>query len=272
MNDLANKETIRAIVVDDEALARRGLSLRLAAFPDVAVVAECANGREALQTVAQGDVDLMFLDIQMPGLGGFDVVARLQQDNLPLVVFVTAYDQYAIDAFEVHAIDYLLKPINEARLAEAVGQARLHRRLASAERDKSRLLEMVMRLTGSDGGTVEEVAGRPAEGAFREKIPIKDRGDTTLVPVAEIDWVDAAGDYMCIHAAGETHVMRITMKQLEAMLDPARFQRVHRSTIVNLGKVSKVCSHMNGEYHLVLDCGAMVKMSRSYRDKVSHFL
>ena len=112
MNELNTTETIRAIVVDDEALARRGLSLRLAAFADVDVVAECANGREALQSVASGEVDLMFLDIQMPGLGGFDVVARLQQDNLPLVLFVTAYDQYAIDAFEVHAIDYLLKPID----------------------------------------------------------------------------------------------------------------------------------------------------------------
>ena len=128
-----------------------------------------------------------------------------------------------------------------------------------------------MRLTGTEGGTVDEVVAASKPGAYREKIPIKDRGETTLVPVNSIDWVDAAGDYMCIHAAGETHVMRITMKELEALLDPALFQRVHRSTIVNLQKVAKVCSHMNGEYHLVLDCGAMVKMSRSYRDKVSHF-
>ncbi len=263
---------LKAVIVDDESLARKGLNLRLAEIDGIEVVAECANGKEALNKVAELEPDLIFLDIQMPGMSGFDVVARLQQDDMPLIVFVTAYDEYAIKAFDVHAVDYLLKPIDEGRLQEAVDRARSHKSLDGVVTDKQRLLELIISITGkSESAVAQLLKDHTGSKAFPDKIAIRDGGETTLVPTDDIDWVDAAGDYMCIHANDETHVLRITMKELEDQLDPANFQRVHRSTIVNLDRVTKVCSHMNGEFHLILNNGASIKMSRSYREKVKHF-
>lgn len=263
---------LAVLVVDDEALARRGLSLRLGAYDDIEIVSECTNGREALEVIAAETPDLVFLDIQMPGMNGFDVIGNLQQDNMPLVVFVTAFDQYAVEAFDVHAVDYLLKPIDDQRLAEAISRARQRMSQEEAVTDKQRLLDLVISITGRSEVAVTELM-KQSDGVrtFPERIAIKDAGEVTLVPAQDIDWVDAAGDYMCIHANGQTHVMRVTMKELEAQLDPATFQRVHRSTIVNLDRVTKVVSHMNGEFHLILANGATVKMSRSYKDKVRHF-
>ncbi len=263
---------MRTVIVDDEPLARKGLQLRLAAHKDVEVIAECVNGREALEVIARDGPDLVFLDIQMPGMNGFDVISNLQQDNMPLIVFVTAFDQYAIEAFDVHAVDYLLKPIDEDRLAAAVARARVHLETAEVISEKQRLLELIISITGKSERAVGELLEQ-SDGAkaYPDKIAIKDAGEVTLVATTDIDWVDAAGDYMCVHANDQTHVMRITMKELEAQLDPASFQRVHRSTIVNLDRVHKVCSHMNGEFHLILNNGATVKMSRSYKDKIRHF-
>lgn len=263
---------LRVLIVDDESLARKGLRLRLDEFDEVEVVGECSNGTEAINSVAELEPDLLFLDIQMPGMSGFDVVARIQSDDMPLIVFVTAYDKYAVKAFDVHAVDYLLKPIDESRLAEAVGRAAQHRNADGAVSDKQRLLELIISITGkSETSIAQLLKDHTGVKSYPDRIAIKDGGETTLVEVAKIDWVDAAGDYMCIHAAGQTHVMRITMKELEDQLDPASFQRVHRSTIVNLDRVIKVCSHMNGEFHLILDNGEAIKMSRSYKDKVKHF-
>ncbi len=263
---------LRALIIDDESLARKGLRLRLEAYDFVEIVGECANGNEAITGVAEHDPDIIFLDIQMPGMSGFDVVSKLQQENMPLIVFVTAYDEYAIQAFDVHAIDYLLKPIEDNRLADALERALQHHQADSAVSDKQRLLELIISITGKSETSITQLL-KDHTGAkpYPEKIAIKDGGETALVMTADIDWVDAAGDYMCIHAKGETHVMRITMKELEDQLDPSTFQRVHRSTIVNLDRVTKVCSHMNGEYHLILDNGSAIKMSRSYKDKVKHF-
>lgn len=263
---------IRALVVDDEALARQGLVLRLEELGNVEVVKTCQNGREALQAIAELTPDLVFLDIQMPGMTGFDVIARLQQDNMPLIVFVTAYDEFAVNAFEVHAVDYLLKPIEKERLAVALDKAR--QRLAGQRHDdeKKQLLDIVIGLTGkSEQAIVELLQSGEDPVKFSEKLAIKDGASTTFVPIRDIDWVDAAGDYMCVHVKGETHIMRTTMKELESLLDPTVFQRVHRSTIVNLARVEKVSSHINGEFHLTLSCGTSLKMSRSYKDKVKHF-
>ncbi|MFT7221140.1 MAG: two-component system LytT family response regulator [Candidatus Azotimanducaceae bacterium] len=265
-------ENIRALVVDDESLARKGLKIRLEELGGVDIVGECGNGREALISVAELEPDLMFLDIQMPGMSGFDVVAKLQQDNLPLIVFVTAFDEYAIKAFDVHAVDYLLKPIDVDRLKDAVERARSHKQMEGLVTDKQRLLELIISLTGkSETSVTQLMKDHTGVKTYPEKIAIKDGGETTLVQVNDIDWIDAAGDYMCVHANDETHIMRVTMKQLDEQLDPANFQRVHRSTIVNLDRVTKVCSHMNGEFHLILNNGAAIKMSRSYKEKVKHF-
>jgi two-component system LytT family response regulator len=269
--------SLRTVVVDDESLARRGLKLRLQALDGVEVVAECRNGREALDAVGEQAPDLLFLDIQMPGMDGLDVVRELQSDDMPLIVFVTAYDQYAVQAFDLHAVDYVLKPVEEDRLADAVDRARTLLADRDASRDKARLLGLVQTMTGRSEDDIAALMDAPETGAtsgrrYPEKLTIRDGATTTLVPMDTIDWVDAAGDYMCVHASGETHVMRITMKALEAQLDPERFTRVHRSTIVNAARVSKVCSHMNGEYFLTLDCGARLKMSRTYRDRIEAIL
>jgi len=263
---------MRVIIVDDESLARRGLRLRLASIADVEIVAECANGVEALRAVVEYQPDLIFLDIQMPEMSGFDVVSNLQQDNMPLIIFVTAFDQYAVEAFDIHAVDYLLKPIDEERLVESIVRARNHLSQNGAVTDKQRLLELVISITGKSEGSISQLLkDHTGSQSFPDRLAIKDAGETTLVKTQEIDWIDAAGDYMCVHANNQTHIMRITMKELEAQLDPVIFQRVHRSTIVNLERVIKVCSHMNGEFYLELSNGNSVKMSRSYKEKVKHF-
>ncbi|MCW8879384.1 MAG: LytTR family DNA-binding domain-containing protein [Kangiellaceae bacterium] len=265
---------IRTLVVDDESLARRGLLLRLEKFEDIEVIAECNNGREALQKIEDESPDLIFLDIQMPGIDGFEVVRKMQADAMPLVVFVTAFDQYAIDAFEVHAVDYVLKPIEEERLATAIQRVRDHLNQSDSENQKQRLMDLITNITGESPAKIDEMLAQgtaPSE-AYPEKIAIKDRGETTLVPSRDIAWVEAAGDYMCIHANDQVHVLRSTMKNLEKKLDPNHFQRIHRSTIVNLNQIEKVCSHINGEYFLILNGGSRLKMSRSYRDKIKHII
>lgn len=266
---------IRTLIVDDEVLSRRGIEIRARELADFEIVAQCANGREALAAIQQYKPDLVFLDIQMPGMSGFEVLAHLPQESLPLVVFVTAYDQYAIKAFEARAIDYLLKPIDEVRFAEAIERVREHLRARSAAQQRDRLMQIIAEITGCGELVLDELLahGQKALGTPRPQVlPIRQGRETVRVPVASIQWVDAAGDYMCIHAAGETHILRGTMKELEDLLDPKLFQRVHRSTIVNLRLVKSLRAHMNGEYFLTLEGGHELKLSRTYRDKIEYFL
>lgn len=270
-------EKIRTIVVDDEPLARRGLMVRLAQFAQLEIIQECSSGREAVEAIQNEQPDLVFLDIQMPGLSGFDVIRKLDEADrkLPLVVFVTAYDQYAIRAFEVRALDYLLKPVDEDRLQQTVERivAQFSERVQQSQ--QSKLIDLVAEMTGED---CEDILRRLGEGQsltgnnYPEHIAIKESGEITRVAINAIEWVDAAGDYMCIHASGETHILRRTMKELEQELNPKRFQRVHRSAIVNLGQVEKLCSRQNGEYHLVLSNGQELKVSRSYKDKIKQLI
>lgn len=259
-------KSLRTIIVDDEPLARRGLKLRLEDIPEVELIAECSNGQEALAAVAEHSPDLLFLDIQMPVMSGFDVVRSLQGDNMPMVVFVTAFDQYALDAFDIHAVDYVLKPIDVDRLRLAVGRVLAHKDQEDVAGQKARLLDLVSNLTGDSVAEIDRITsdGAPLE-TWPEKITIKDGGEIHLVPTADIDWVDAAGDYMCVHARGQIYIMRITMKELESMLNPALFKRIHRSTIINVDRVEKLQSQLNGEFLLTLNCGAQLKMSRSYK-------
>lgn len=263
---------LKAIVVDDESLARKGITMRLANMQGIDVVNECSNGREALTAISRFQPDLIFLDIQMPGMSGFEVIGNLQQDNMPLVIFVTAFDKYAIEAFNVHAVDYLLKPVDEDRLIDAVERARDHAERKEAITDKQRLLELIISITGKPETSVTELLDNEAGiKSWPARLAIKDGDEIALVNIQDIDWIDAAGDYMCVHANQQTHIMRITMTELEKQLDPSVFQRVHRSTIVNLDRIVKVCNHMNGEYFLILSNGNSIKMSRSYKDKVKHF-
>lgn len=265
---------LSAIIVDDEHLARRGLSVRLQQLPEVDVIAECCNGQEALLAVAQHNPDLLFLDIQMPGMDGFEVVENLQGDVMPMVVFVTAYNEYAVDAFKVHAVDYVLKPIEDDRLHEAVQRALVHREQEANTSGKEKLVRLLMSMTGESAAGIQAMVenSEPEGDSWPEKITVKDGNDIQFIPVTDIAWVDAAGDYMCIHADGKTHIMRITMKQLEAMLNPLVFLRVHRSTIVNNRYVTGAQTLTNGEYLLNLKGGAQLKVSRSYKDRIREFL
>ena len=270
--------TIRTLLVDDEPLARRGLELRLQHAPDITIVRQCANGREAIAAIAEDAPDLMFLDIQMPGLSGLDVVAQVPQESMPMVVFVTAFDRYAIKAFEAHALDYLLKPVDDARLAAALERVRAQWQQKQAVAQREQLLALLADLKGKGEIAPDALAGL-AQGAepsaarrYATMLPIRSGRETLRLDVATIDWIDAAGDYMCLHAAGQTHVLRATMKELEEMLDPAVFQRVHRSTIVNLARVRSLRPHLNGECFLKLQSGQEIKLSRSFRDKVEMLL
>lgn len=266
---------LRAIIVDDEPLARRGLKLRLDAIDDVEVLSECSNGHEALHSVATYMPDLLFLDIQMPELSGFDVVQQLQGDTIPLVIFVTAFGQYALEAFEIHAVDYLLKPIDDQRLREAVERARKQAQLQQQQQHKQQLMELVAKLTGEPLTELDRILAKAddaPDSAQPRKISIKDGHEVHIIPVADIDWVDAAGDYMCVHTNGQTHVMRITMKQLETMLASSDFKRIHRSTLINTTKAKKITALGNGDYLLTLQCGAELKVSRSYKDVVQEIL
>ena len=266
--------SIRTIIVDDEPLARRGLELRLREAADVEIVRQCANGREALAAINELQPDLMFLDIQMPGMSGFDVIKQVPQESLPMIVFVTAFDRFAIDAFEAHALDYLLKPVDETRLERALDRVRAQHAQRQAVAQREQLMAMLADVTGK--GEIEPgsgtVANSTAARRYATMLPIRVGRETLRLDVAAIDWIDAAGDYMCVHAASQTHVLRATMKELEEMLDPEVFQRVHRSTIVNLARVRSLRPHLNGECFLKLESGQEVKLSRSFRDKVELLL
>ncbi len=270
----AMTHVLKTIIVDDESLARRGLKLRLSNRSDVVVIAEARNGREALELIRKLEPDLVFLDIQMPGMDGFDVLRGLPVDDMPAIVFVTAYNDYAIKAFEANALDYLLKPIEDSRLDDALERVteNLDQRLAL--KHKESLLKLVGDITGEAVGSMEELSTRDLESMKKKEVPklaIKDGGRTTWIPQDEIEWIDAAGDYMCVHSGGETHILRMTMKMLEATLDSEYLHRIHRSTIVNIHQVKQMRAHINGEYFLTLNGGHTVKLSRTYKDKLKFF-
>lgn len=265
--------TIRTILVDDEPLAIQGLELRLEKHEDVEIIDTCSNGREAIRSIKTHKPDLVFLDIQMPGFDGFSVIQGLMEVEPPLFVFVTAYSDHALRGFETGAVDYLMKPVEEDRLADTMDRIR-QRLIEKRSAEEAGKLKEVLAEVAPDA--VENVAAADddahAASRYEKLINIKDRGQIFRVDVDTIEKIDAAGDYMCIYTGDNTLILRETMKDLEKRLDPRRFQRVHRSTIVNLDLVRQVKPHTNGECFLVLDSGSQVKVSRSYRDVVARFV
>lgn len=264
---------INTIIIDDEPLARKGLALRLGQYPELNIIAQCKNGLEAVALIPQLRPDLIFLDIQMPGLNGFQVISKLRELNqpVPMVIFVTAYDTYAIKAFDAHALDYVLKPVDEKRLKAALDKVIKHVSLHTENDHTETLAKLVADFTGDD---CEDILRRLAAGEaintkqYPDVLAIKDGMQVTRVEINQIQWIDAAGDYMCVHTLNETHIMRRTMKELEDELDPRLFVRIHRSAIVNIKFVQKLVSHVSGEYHLILTNGSELKVSRSHRDQV----
>ena len=264
--------TIRTILVDDEPLATQGLRLRLEAHEDVEIIDTCTNGREAIRSIKTHKPDLVFLDIQMPGFDGFSVVQGLMEVEPPLFVFVTAYSDHAIRAFEAQATDYLMKPVEEARLADTLDRVRQRLTEKRGAEEVDRLKEVLAEVAPDAADSVTDPGEQPSSSRFEKLINIKDRGQIFRVDVDTIERIDAAGDYMCIYSGDNTLILRETMKDLEKRLDPRRFQRIHRSTIVNLDLVKQVKPHTNGECFLVLNSGAQVKVSRSYREVVARFV
>ncbi len=242
------------MIVDDEPLARRGLRAHLARAADVEVVAECGDGREAVRLIRELEPDLVFLDVQMPELDGFGVLKEAAAARLPSVIFVTAYDKYALRAFEVHALDYLLKPFDAERFAEALARAR-------TQIEREGLSEISLRLQSliNDLRTNQKYA---------ERVVVKTAGRIFFLSVEEIDWVEAADNYVRVHAGRDSHLLRETMNSLEKRLDPALFLRVHRSSIVNVRRIKELHTLFRGEYEIILQDGTRLSTGRGYRDRL----
>lgn len=243
---------IRTLIIDDVQLARERLKRCLAAEPDVQIVGECDNGTRAVTFIRELSPDLIFLDVQMPALDGFGVLDELRGEFIPAVIFVTAYNEYAIQAFDVNALDYLLKPVDCARLSKAV------------ERAKTQLTQPEDDLDSRFRAMLEDLK---ASSKFLKRITIKLTGHTILLPTDEIDWIESYGNYLKLHTGRESHLIRGTMQSLESKLDPEKFIRVHRSTIVNIEKIKEIYPRSNGDQDLVLQNGQQLMLSRKYRDR-----
>ncbi len=252
-----SRAAIRTLIVDDEPLAREGIALRLTRYADIAIVGAFGRPADAISAIKRLAPDLLFLDVQMPGMSGFDVLRKAGLDSVPVVVFVTAHDQYALEAFRAHAIDYLLKPVDDDRFAETLDRAR--RQLAS-RRDGERARRLLEFLAQSG-------AAPPAP--FQERLTIKDRDRIRFVAVDDVERVEAEGDYVRLHTHGRSHLMREKIGELERSLDPRKFLRIHRSAIVRLASIVEVQPYFHGEYIVVTKSGARVKVSRTYRDALS---
>lgn len=264
---------IRALIVDDEPVARNGIWSLLEEDPDIEVVGECADGRQAVESILRERPDLVFLDVQMPGLDGFGVLEELGAEETPVVVFVTAYDEYALRAFEVHALDYLLKPFDDERFERALQRARDELERRESARFTERLEALLAERRSGEPGPWFEAGGEARERAEAlDRIMVRSSGRIQFVSVEEIDWVEAAGDYVRLHVGEQSHLLRETMKNLEVRLESEEWIRVHRSTLVRLGFVREVRTSDSGHYQLVLEDGTRRSLSRSGRERLEEVL
>jgi len=247
---------VRVLIVDDEHLARRGVGLRLKRFKDVEIVGECGDGASAVEKILELAPDVVFLDVQMPGMDGFDVLRALPQGELPSVIFLTAYEQHALRAFEVHALDYLLKPIDDERFSMAVRRARQVQDNGS----RIQMLERMMHLL--DGET----------GKYVSRFPVRVGSRIQVVHTDDIEWIAAAGDYAELHCGGRCHLLRETMTALEKKLNPSHFLRIHRSRIVRANCVRELRPIDNREYLVKLSDGSEHRSSRTYAERLDEWL
>ena len=253
--------TLRVIIVDDEELAREGIRTRLKRSPDIEIIAECGNAREAGEAIRRHKPNIVFLDVQMPGKTGLDLIEQIGPEAFPYVIFVTAHDRYAIQAFEVHALDYLLKPIDDERFEVALkraGEALVRDR----DRDFGRRLASV----------VGEITSAGQGSGNSDRIVVRSAGRVVFVRTLDIDWIEAAGDYVNLHVGKKSWLLRETIGEMERRLEPTGFRRIHRSTIVNTERIGELHALDNGEYHLVLRDGTQLKLSRSHRHQLHGLL
>jgi two-component system LytT family response regulator len=242
---------IRALIVDDEPLAREGVRELLKQAPDIEILGECGDGFQAIEAIEAKKPDLVFLDVQMPELDGFDVLEALDSRQLPAIIFVTAYDNYALQAFSVHAIDYLLKPLDPERFRVALDRARREAALRETHQANENLLALLHTLKGNK--------------QFRTRLIVRSPGRVSIVNTIDVDWIGAEDDYACLHTQGRKHLLRETMNALEQQLNPEQFIRIHRSTIVNIERIKELRPLFHGEYAVVLSDGTKLTASRTHR-------
>jgi two-component system LytT family response regulator len=252
---------IKTLIVDDEPLARRNLRVLLERDPQIEILDECRNGREAVKAINTLSPDLIFLDIQMPEMDGFDVLAHVGPEHIQAIIFVTAFDQYALKAFDVHALDYLLKPFDDERFARALERAKSQ----MAAREINQLSERLLALL--EERETERKGSNPGE-RYLTRLMIKASSRMMLLKVDEIDFIEADGNYAKLHAGRKTHLLREKMNDLEGRLDPAKFVRIHRSIIVNLERIKEMHPHFNGDYVVVLEDGRQLRLSRTRREQL----
>jgi two-component system, LytTR family, response regulator len=255
------KQEIKTLLVDDEPFARESLKIFLGGHEAFRVIGECSDGLQAIQAINQHKPDLVFLDVQMPEVNGFEVLNEIETDNPPVVIFATAYEKYALQAFEANAIDYLLKPFDKSRFTEAVQKA----------------MRYINGNSGEGMGQIKELLKmynqlKRAEGQFKQRVLVKEKKKYFLVDLDDIYFFQASGDYVAIHKQKGTHLLNESMHNLECKLDPAQFVRIHRSTIINLRYVDNLQPYFNGEFYITMKNGEKLKLSRNYKDKIKTIL
>jgi two-component system LytT family response regulator len=258
MTDASAQAPIRVLVVDDEPLAREKIRGMAADDPELRIVGECTNGAEAIEAVQTIRPDLILLDVQMPEVGGFAVLEALKDEGLPPVIFITAYDHYAVRAFEVHALDYLLKPFDRERFRAAMERAKRQIRRESGSRLDERIVALL------------EQMREPQR--YTERLVVKTGGRVFFLNTDEIDWIEAEGNYVSVHTGKKAYLLRETISSLETQLDPKEFVRIHRSAIVRLDRIRELQPWSHGEYHVILNDGTQLTLSRSYREKLQSAL
>jgi two-component system LytT family response regulator len=255
---MVDGKPIRVLLVDDEPLAREMIREMLKDDSEVEVVGECVNGREAVEAIQEHNPDLIFLDVQMPEIGGFDVLEALKSVHVPHVIFVTAYDQYAVRAFEVHALDYLLKPFDRERFESAWRRAKSHILATRNGEMDQRILAILEELK--------------AGSKYLERLVIKSGGRVFFLDTDDIDWIEAEGNYVSVHTGKKSHLLRETISSLEAQLDPKKFLRIHRSSIVKIDRIKELQPWFHGEYRVILLDGTQLTLSRNYRENLQEAL
>ena len=254
---------IQALVVDDESLARRNLTVLLRRDPDIGSVAECGSGLEAIEEIRKSKPDLVFLDVQMPECDGFDVLELLGSDLPPAIIFVTAYDEYALRAFEAGALDYLLKPFDDARFVRALNRAK--EKLAHWSRGTGAAAAVTSPAGSGDVPSGDYLPPRPRAA---ERLAVRSQGQVQFVSVADIDWIEAASYYACLHVGSDTHILRRSLSELEQDLGDEKFIRIHRSVVVNLDRIRSLELQASGEYEVVLKSKVRLRLSRRYRKRL----
>jgi two-component system LytT family response regulator len=261
-SDRPNGSAIRTIIADDERLARRKLRILLGSEPQVEVVAECPNGRQTVSAIRSFRPDILLLDIQMPDLNGFEVLSEISSDEMPQVIFTSAYDQYAIRAFEAHALDYLLKPFDQDRLHAAIERASLEIRKSKDQEFTNRVLELLSTVKSQKKPTPE----------FEDRLAIRTNGRVVFLNLDEIHWVEAAANYVRLNTAKDSYLFRETISRISGRLNPADFVRIHRSMIVNVRRIKELIPVNSGEYVVVLNSGKELSCSRGYRANLQHLI